>query len=826
MPANIVDGAFVETLTADAAKLDRSKKYELLVWKAHGEATSDSIFVRSALSISDAQWDSVFPKAGPSANAAISAAPGALTFDVTGDGFTAAAAPMGAYVAVVEAGVSPSAPTSPGVAAMEWVMPKDIQDGVLSRSLTATAEKLDRSKKYELLVWKAHGEATSDSIFVRSALSISDAQWDALDGTPNPEGQANVTSVTAAGMSVTAELRGLIGADFANGFQAGVITRGTADSVKQSDVLGAVKSSAAADGSVNQTIRLKASELDRTKQYEVLVWKADAAPGKTANVLTLPFDVTSSQWDVVFPSKNETLAGSFEWGVREKFRAYVAGPIAGGKITVTSPATGSSVYKFPQIVGGTWNEKTQTGSVKFAGNVNFWGHSGALNLNLANPEVHVLSATKAELRAPYGKGMLTIATLDLSKATKKSTDGAVTYSGVPVMLTEDGANVYFDSYLETSAAMDPATFTIGAAANVKPVTPPVTVKPTKPKPVKPIAPITSTGSGKQAGTLTWGISSGFVKYTTGPIAKGSVSTNGVGGGAGGYVFPQASSNWNTKAQTGSVQYSGVVTFTGHKGLMSESFANPVITVSSASNGTISAGGRSFGLNLAAASKSVGANGEVTWSGVPVVGAISGSGNGGGGSFGADPLSFTVGAANGASFGSTSVDAKDKKRTAAATAPATTGITVTTKASDIVAGGEIEFEASGFEPGERDVLVVVYSEPTVLDDAAGADENGVVRWIGNLPKDLPAGKHTITLQGSTNAGAVITVLDEKTATKKAEAKQQLAQGVDETAVQAAGVMGPDAGPVWLWWVGALALLAIAGTMGGLVVMQRKQAARAE
>ena len=336
------------------------------------------------------------------------------------------------------------------------------------------------------------------------------------------------------------------------------------------------------------------------------------------------------------------------------------------------------------------------------------------------------------------------------------------------------------------------------------------VPPTKPQPTAP-----------GAGSLTWGVSSSFANYVTGTIAKGSISTSGVGGGRGGYVFPQATgSSWNAETRTGTVRYSGTVTFTGHSGLLSETFANPVITVSSPASGTISAGGQSFSLNLASAGFAVNSDGSVTWSGVSVGGGISGGdGAGAGGSLGMDSLSFTVGSASGMSFGSTStVSPFAKARTAAEKAPASTGLTVVTPGAKLVPGGEIEITASGFQPNEQGILVVMYSEPTVLDTNAKADKNGVVRWIGTLPKDL-AGKHTITLQGSINVGQEITIA--KAAEVKKKATTAVAAETTAPVVQAAEGSDASGLPAWVWWTGALALLVIAGTGTALVVAQRRR-----
>ena len=150
------------------------------------------------------------------------------------------------------------------------------------------------------------------------------------------------------------------------------------------------------------------------------------------------------------------------------------------------------------------------------------------------------------------------------------------------------------------------------------------------------------------------------------------------------------------------------------------------------------------------------------------------------------------------------------------------MTVITPEDEIVAGGEIEFEATGFEPNERDILVVMYSEPMVLDEAAGANENGVVRWIGTLP-DEEMGEHTITLQGSKDAGAVIEIGDPD---EKKEKRAVLTQAEATTEVtgtpQAAGIIPSSEGVApWVWWVSALGLLIVAGGMTGLVIAQRRR-----
>lgn len=61
----IVDGSTSFALTAAPGALDRTKTYEVLIWQVHSPADADTIFARSDVVISSAQWDAVFPPADP-----------------------------------------------------------------------------------------------------------------------------------------------------------------------------------------------------------------------------------------------------------------------------------------------------------------------------------------------------------------------------------------------------------------------------------------------------------------------------------------------------------------------------------------------------------------------------------------------------------------------------------------------------------------------------------------------------------------------------------------------------------------------------------------
>ena len=816
----IVEGALAKQLVVPPSRLDRAKGYEAVVWKAHGKATPESTFARQALTVTDAQWNAIFPdpiaaKVTPTVTAATAKG---LTIDAAATGLSLQAGDAGAYFALIERGTAGDLTSDNMGVAASFVPAQLIVNGAAKATLEAETAKLDRTKQYEVLVWRAHGNPTADRILGSGDVTVTDAQWDAIfPADPAPKAAAKVAKADAAGLEVAFTGSGFTAKQAPAGVYVAVVEAGAEPKQGEKSTLAAeyVTPQDLAGGALAKTVSLAKARLDRTKSYEVVVWRAHGPATPSSTFLREKLAVSEDQWNVVFPTKAAT--GSLEWGVRETFRAYVTGPIAKGRIDVQKPATQSGgVYKFPQIVGGTWNAQKGTGRIPFSGNVNFSGHDGQLNLNLANPVIDVRDAKTALLQVMQNGKALTIATIDLASAERtKSTDGAVKFAGATVKLTADGANVFFQEYLQQDSKMDPLTFTAGAASGEKPVTPPVVKPVPKPKPKPQPKPAPTGGSAQLAGSLTWGVSTPFANYVTGPIAKGGISTSGVGGGRGGYVFPQVTGgSWNPKTQTGTVQYSGVINYTGHKGALSESIANPTIRVTSATSGEVLVGGRVFGtLNLAAAQKSVGKNGEVTWSGVPVSGGFSY----GSYTLGADPLTFTVGAANGARFGSTSVSGETPKRTAKDSAPTKSGITILTPADKLVPGGEIEFEATGFTPGERGILVVMYSKPVVLDENAGANAQGTVRWIGKLPKDL-TGTHTITLQGSVDRGAVVK-LGQTKALQIADAQVLDAPAPALEKHQAPAVVSSET-PVWLWWTGAIALLVIAAALVGLVIAQRR------
>ena len=794
-------GEFAADVVIPAAKLDRTKQYELVVWPRYTNPVESNVVKVIPFDVTTEQWSAVFPPAGPSVTFSDTSEldPAGATVTVSGTGFdttTNAAdyykAPdlkAGVYVQIgwVDGNWAPSAGGKNKVNRLgvltDWVSnmapapSRWTDEATGSFTATFTGVTLDELQKA-----KPAGMTENARLAVFTSVAggaPAQAKYEFIQDlafAQAPTGPQIVGSVTGAspdGLKVSATLDNVVIPTGKFGAYVGVIEKDRVAEYGSDAGAGMVehyfRTSDFVDGSASVELTVPKVKLDRksgdairsldpTKQYVLVSWLAHGYLSDESKLAQHDLVVSSHQWGAVFPAKTNITATSTV-------------TTDGLKVAVNATGLPGNIYA-ALIERGT------------AGSIDMSKPDSYAAFALPFPEV-TDGVANFSLTAPMAK-------LDRKKQYEvlvwqqhSAPDATTTYGQADVTVTE--------------AQWD----------ELQGIKPPVVVPPVKPQPTVP-----------GAGSLTWGISSSFANYVTGTIAKGSISTNGVGGGRGGYVFPQATgSSWNADTRTGTVRYSGTVTFTGHGGLLSETFSNPVITVSSPTSGTISAGGQSFPLNLTGAGFTANADGSATWSGVSVGGAISGGdGGGAGGSLGMDSLSFTVGSASALNFGSTStVSQFAKKREAAATAPASTGLTVVTPTAKLVAGGEIEITAGGFQPNEQGILVVIYSEPTVLDTNAKADANGVVRWIGTLPKDL-AGKHTITLQGSVNVGQEITIA------KAGEVKKKNTTVAAETsapAVQAAAAGETSGVPAWAWWTGALALLVIAGAGTALVVAQRRK-----
>ena len=322
-------------------------------------------------------------------------------------------------------------------------------------------------------------------------------------------------------------------------------------------------------------------------------------------------------------------------------------------------------------------------------------------------------------------------TLTLAATVTPAAPGTIAYSAGPVIKkVAKGTHTYTATFTPTDGlAFLPSTATVTVTVAAKPA--------------ETTKSATTAAKAARAGSLSWGVKASFRSYIVGPIAKGAITTSGASVDGGRFVFPQGKSG-----------YTGSVRFTGHAGALDLTFSDPRVDVRAQTLSMVVTGvGRVTiaTLDLPKPTKKGGAtrysNASAT---LTAAGAAAFDGYYAAGEP-LDPVSLVIGSTAKKAAPSVAVATFDAGNTADATPPATSGLDVSAD------GDQYTVSATGFEPNETGVLVVVYSTPTVLSTDATADATGTVTWSGRLPAAL-TGEHTLTLQGTVDRGAVITIAE--------------------------------------------------------------------
>lgn len=184
----VQNGATSFSFDAAAAKLDRSQQYEVLLWKQHSNPSAETIYGRADVQISEANWDAVFPTVAPvtaSAKATVSATKNGPSIKVAAKDLPADITDM--YAAVIIKGTE-SEMTNPNskYAAFGLPFPK-VTNGTAEFTLQAAKKDLDRTKQYELFLWKKHADLIPENTYARAAVPVTAAQWNTVFPTVAPK---------------------------------------------------------------------------------------------------------------------------------------------------------------------------------------------------------------------------------------------------------------------------------------------------------------------------------------------------------------------------------------------------------------------------------------------------------------------------------------------------------------------------------------------------------------------------------------------------------------------------------------------------------------
>ena len=169
-------------------------------------------------------------------------------------------------------------------------------------------------------------------------------------------------------------------------------------------------------------------------------------------------------------------AGELDWGVKQSFRTYIAGPIAHGSVTASDGATKAAdgTYAFPAASGTIDGADVDAA---FDGSVFLTGHGGVLEVELEDVRIDI-SGTTGVLIAdvtsrpfvsmtvpspPVFYDDVALADLNLTGITPQVTGAVHTWSNIPASMTAAGAPA-FAGFYAAGTALDPVTFSLDTTA--------------------------------------------------------------------------------------------------------------------------------------------------------------------------------------------------------------------------------------------------------------------------------------------------------------------------------------------------------------------------
>ncbi|MCX6501398.1 MAG: HtaA domain-containing protein [Microbacterium sp.] len=456
--ADIADATSASYTTAALALSDSGTSYRAVFTNVAGSVTTDA----AVLTVTAVPTPVVVPTLTVSKTTGLN--PAGETVTVTGSGYNPAQAmylTTCTDVALSEvsfAFISAGCTTGAKLINPTPTRPTQVKlnaDGTFETTLTVTP-KTGSTAIYTIADHTAQADRSQDA---KATITFAAA----------PAVTTSVSGATAlTGLSVT-----VTGSDLGavTGAYVALIEKGTDSSVTSSGGYAAMTyATGITAGSLTTTLVAPPGKLDRTAQYEVIVWKEHSLPSASTIYARADVSVTADQWNQIFPEVTPPVlvpeqpvvvaGGSLSWAISRAFTSYVVGDIARGAIAVSGGATSSgNVFQFGQAAGSTFDGTT--GTVSYVGSVRFTGHNGVLDVTIANPQIRFTSATSASLYVTSGGRQVEFATLNIGAGARNEANGATTFANVPTSLTSAGLNQVLSGYATT---LDPITFTIGAAA--------------------------------------------------------------------------------------------------------------------------------------------------------------------------------------------------------------------------------------------------------------------------------------------------------------------------------------------------------------------------
>lgn len=327
------DGAATTTLDAAAEGLDRTKSYEVISWRGHTLPSDATIFNVAPLTVSTAQWDTVFganelPTPTVTVVTDVSNLDSEVETTVTVEGsgflpkapetsgtrpplagkFTGTYIAFGSYLEDWKYSAGAPAGARKNLDTKWAVLAEDLP--AISSMPGAISMQADGTFSTTLKVKKDDAQALADGTYGIVTYPGGGAKYAPFETfTPvtfkapaaAPTLTAKVTKATTAGLEVKADLKNIVST---TGAYAALIEAGTSGELSRDNMgIGAdwiVPGSFTAEGAAAVTLKAPAGKLDRSKSYEVVSWRGHSLPSAETIFNVVPLKVTAAQWDAVF----------------------------------------------------------------------------------------------------------------------------------------------------------------------------------------------------------------------------------------------------------------------------------------------------------------------------------------------------------------------------------------------------------------------------------------------------------------------------------------------------------------------------------------------
>ena len=484
-------------------------------------------------------------------------AAGGLVVHATGSRLGAA---TGAYVALIETGTEADVTAGGGFAAMQYVRP--ITGGEFSVDLTAAAKLLDRAKTYEVIAWQQHTMPTAQTIYGRSAVTITPQQWDALLGpiVEVPPTTPPTTQPTAPGVPVPGgSLRWAISSSFTS-YVTGGIAKGAIE----------VSGGATRSGGMFQFGQTVGGDYSAASGLGSVVYQGAVRFTGHGGVL----DVTVSNPQITVTSATAATLSVTHAGAQVPFatldlsRAVVV--TANGAVTYSgAPATLTAQGRDRVLSGYSTSLDPVTFTV------------GSVAAAPAGTTGTVAAAvTKAKTAIPATPPATTGIQIDETNLAALQSGGAATISASGFRPNETGIQVvvYSTPVLLGSVDADssgvatwsgslPATLEDGAHTLTLQGSVSHGLEFTLTRATAAIGQCTVEGA-----TLQWGFKESFRTYIEG-IAAGGWTLTDVDYRYPEYVWENGTGSFDDQTLTGLVGFGGSIAFTGHGGALNTTLSN-------------------------------------------------------------------------------------------------------------------------------------------------------------------------------------------------------------------------------------------------------------